>query len=62
MGSASSASGSTPVGPIYLDCDVLISPGSDLRIVVYTVVPGSEDASRLDLLRVAGTQVLAAAD
>jgi transcriptional regulator with XRE-family HTH domain len=43
----------TPVGPIELDCDVLTAPGGDLRIVVYTAAPGSEDASKLDLLRVA---------
>ncbi|ARJ04750.1 transcriptional regulator [Cnuibacter physcomitrellae] len=48
----------TPVGRITLDCDVLTVPGSDLRIVVYTAVPGSEDASRLDLLRVTGLQRL----
>ncbi|MFD1719966.1 helix-turn-helix domain-containing protein [Amnibacterium endophyticum] len=42
----------TPVGEIELDCDVLTAPGSDLRIVVYTAVPGSEAASKLDLLRV----------
>ena len=52
----------TPVGPITVDCDVLTVPGSDLRIVVYTAVPGSEDASRLDLLRVTGLQPLEAAD
>ena len=50
---------STPVGPITIDCDVLTVPGGDLRVVVYTAVPGSEDASRLDLLRVAGVQALA---
>jgi transcriptional regulator with XRE-family HTH domain len=50
----------TPVGPIEVDCDTLSVPGSDLRIVVYTVVPGSEDASRLDLLRVTGLQSVAA--
>lgn len=49
----------TAVGPITVDCDVLSVPGSDLRIVLYTVVPGSEDESRLDLLRVAGVQTLA---
>lgn len=51
----------TPVGRITLDCDVLTVPGGDLRIVVYTAVPGSEDASRLDLLRVTGLQRLHAA-
>ncbi len=48
----------TPVGPIEIDCDVLTAPGGDLRIVVYTVAPGSEAASRMDLLRVTGTQAL----
>lgn len=48
----------TPVGPIDIDCDVLTAPGTDLRIVVYTVVPGSVDASKLELLRVTGTQAL----
>jgi len=49
---------STPVGPIVVDCDVLTVPGTDLRIVMYTAVPGSSDASRLELLRVSGTQAL----
>jgi hypothetical protein len=44
------------VGPITFDCDVLSAPGSDLRIVVYTVVPGSEDAAKLDLLRVSAVR------
>ncbi|MBT2501187.1 helix-turn-helix transcriptional regulator [Curtobacterium sp. ISL-83] len=48
----------TPVGPIEIDCDVLSVPGGDLRIVVYTTVPGSEDAAKLDLLRVTGLQDL----
>ncbi|MFE4498416.1 helix-turn-helix domain-containing protein [Rhodococcus sp. NPDC056743] len=47
------------VGDITVDCDVLSAPGSgDLRIVVYTVAPGSADADKLDLLRVAGLQDL----
>ncbi|WP_375503846.1 helix-turn-helix transcriptional regulator [uncultured Jatrophihabitans sp.] len=50
---------STPVGPIEVDCDVLTAPGTDLRIVVYTVAPGSEDESKLALLRVTGAQALA---
>ncbi|WP_165068116.1 helix-turn-helix transcriptional regulator [Marisediminicola senii] len=48
----------TPVGPILVDCDVLTAPGSDLRIVVYTVAPGTTDEARLDLLRVTGLQTL----
>ncbi|MBM7471906.1 helix-turn-helix transcriptional regulator [Subtercola frigoramans] len=42
----------TLAGSITFDCDVLSAPGSDLKIVVYTVVPGSIDADKLDLLRV----------
>ena len=51
----------TPVGPITIDCDVLTAPGSDLRIVVYTVAPGGTDQARLDLLRVTGLQQIATA-
>ena len=56
--SSTKTAGTTSVGPIRIDCDVLTAPGTDLRIVVYTVAPGSEDASKLDLLRVTGTQAL----
>ena len=48
----------TPVGPIEIDCDVLTVSGSDLHIVVYTAVPGSDDASKLKLLAVTGLQQL----
>ncbi len=48
----------TAVGAITIDCDVLTVPATDLRIVMYTVAPDSEDASRLALLRVSGTQAL----
>ncbi|MYW00001.1 helix-turn-helix transcriptional regulator [Streptomyces sp. SID3343] len=47
------------VGAVTLDCDVLSVAGSDLRIMVYTAEPGSEDAQRLALLAVLGTQTLA---
>ncbi|MFE9311896.1 helix-turn-helix transcriptional regulator [Streptomyces sp. NPDC088353] len=46
------------VGPVTLDCDVLTVAGSDLRIMVYTAEPGTEDAERLALLTVLGTQDL----
>lgn len=45
---------SPAVGLVTLDCDVLATLDSDLRIIVYTVRPHSEDASKLDLLRVTG--------
>ncbi|WP_131740062.1 helix-turn-helix transcriptional regulator [Actinomadura roseirufa] len=46
------------VGPITLDCDVLGVAGGDLRIMLYTAAPGTEDAERLALLAVVGTQTL----
>jgi transcriptional regulator with XRE-family HTH domain len=48
----------TPVGPIVVDCDVLTAPGSDLRIVVYTATPETDDASKLALLKVTGVRAL----
>ena len=44
----------TAAGDIEVDCDVLTVPGHDLRIVVYSAAPGSDDQSKLDLLRDAG--------
>lgn len=46
------------VGTLTLDCDVLTVKGSDLRIMIYTAEPGTEDAERLALLTVLGTQSL----
>lgn len=46
------------VGALRLDCDVLTVAGSDLRIMIYTAEPGTEDAERLALLTVLGTQSL----
>ncbi|WP_328409934.1 helix-turn-helix transcriptional regulator [Streptomyces violaceus] len=40
------------IGDIQLDCDVLIVPGADLRMVTYTAATGSSDAGKLDLLGV----------
>ncbi|WP_084533804.1 helix-turn-helix transcriptional regulator [Nocardia fusca] len=42
------------VGDIRVDCDVLLVPGLDLRLVAYTAAAGSSDAGKLDLLRVTG--------
>jgi len=48
------------VGPIALECDTLVVAGDDLRIMVYTAEPGTEDAERLELAIVLGTQSLIA--
>jgi transcriptional regulator with XRE-family HTH domain len=46
------------VGTLTLDCDVLSVAGSDVHLLVYTAAPGTEDAERLKLLAVLGTQSL----
>ncbi|MGW0548331.1 helix-turn-helix transcriptional regulator [Streptomyces altiplanensis] len=46
--------GHPEIGDMLLDCDVLIVPGADLRMVTYTAAAGSSDAGKLDLLRVTG--------
>lgn len=46
------------VGAIELDCDALLVAGDDLRIIVYTAEPGTDDAERLALAIVLGTQAL----
>jgi transcriptional regulator with XRE-family HTH domain len=57
---ASSASRKTfrhpTAGPITVDCDVLEVVGSDLRVVLWTAIPGSPDATALALLGVVGRQ------
>jgi transcriptional regulator with XRE-family HTH domain len=46
------------VGHITLDCDTFIVAADDLRIMIYTAEPGTEDAERLALAIVLGTQSL----
>jgi transcriptional regulator with XRE-family HTH domain len=48
------------VGLLTLDCDMVMVPGSDLHVVVYTAAPDSVDAERFDLVRVIGLQRLSA--
>ncbi|MFJ2754484.1 helix-turn-helix transcriptional regulator [Nocardioides sp. NPDC087217] len=49
------------VGRIALDCDTLTVAVEDLRIMVYTAEPGTEDAERLALATVVGNQALGGA-
>jgi transcriptional regulator with XRE-family HTH domain len=44
------------IGPITLDCDILVVRGSDLRLIVYTAAPGTPDAGALALLATIGLQ------
>jgi transcriptional regulator with XRE-family HTH domain len=46
------------VGAVTLDCDILTVAGSDVRLMIYTAEPGTEDAERLALITVLGTQTL----
>jgi transcriptional regulator with XRE-family HTH domain len=46
------------VGAVTLDCDILTVAGSDVRLMIYTAEPGTEDAERLALAVVLGTQTL----
>jgi transcriptional regulator with XRE-family HTH domain len=46
------------VGHITLDCDTLVVAADDLRIMLFTAEPGTEDAERLALATVLGTQSL----
>ncbi len=44
------------VGPVTVDCDILTDGEADLKIVVMTAVPGSDDESRFRLALLAGVQ------
>lgn len=46
------------VGPITVDCDVLTDGDAELKIVIKTAAPDSEDESKVNLAMVAGVQEL----
>ncbi|WP_246081566.1 helix-turn-helix domain-containing protein [Nocardioides litoris] len=48
------------VGPLTVDCDTLTDGEADLKIVVMTAAPGTEDESRFRLALVAGASRVAA--
>lgn len=47
------------VGPVTVDCDILTDGDSDLKIVIMTAAPGSEDETKLRLAAVAGQAAIA---
>lgn len=54
-------SGSTTIthpelGPLTLDCDVLQEPEANQTVLVYSAMPGTPEASALELLRVTGLE------
>ena len=45
------------VGPVTVDCDALTDGDTELKIVIMTAVPGSEDETKLRLAAIAGPPV-----
>ncbi|MFJ2739490.1 helix-turn-helix transcriptional regulator [Streptomyces sp. NPDC087440] len=43
------------IGPVDLDCQVLLAPEGDQRVVLHTPPVGSDTAERLALLKIVGT-------
>jgi hypothetical protein len=46
------------VGTIEVDCEVLLTPERDQRLLVYSARPGTPGHEQLQLLRVVGLQDL----
>jgi transcriptional regulator with XRE-family HTH domain len=46
-------------GRLDIQCDVVLSPGTGHRLVMFRPQPGTETAERIDFLRVLGSQELA---
>ncbi len=44
------------VGPVAIDCDILTDGDADLKIVIMTAAPGTEDETRFRLAMLAGLQ------
>ena len=44
------------IGPILLDCEILLTPNEDQRLQIFTAPPGTSDIDQLELLRVVGTE------
>jgi transcriptional regulator with XRE-family HTH domain len=47
------------IGPVSLEWETLLTPSDDQRLLIYTPATGSEDVSRLAMLRVLGTSQFA---
>ena len=44
------------IGPVELDCETLLAPAEDQRLMIFTPPPGTGDIDRLRLLRVLGPE------
>jgi transcriptional regulator with XRE-family HTH domain len=47
------------VGPVVLDCEILLTPSEDQRLVIFTAPPGTPATDHLALLRVVGGEQFA---
>jgi transcriptional regulator with XRE-family HTH domain len=47
------------IGPIVLDCEILLTPSEDQRLLIYTAPPGTPTIDHLELLRVVGSEQFA---
>jgi transcriptional regulator with XRE-family HTH domain len=45
------------IGPIVLDCEILLTPSEDQRLLLYTAPPGTPDIDHLELLGVVGSEL-----
>ena len=50
------------VGRIDLDCEVMLSPDHDQRLIIHSARAGTPAQQALELLRVIGTQRMAGMD
>ena len=46
------------VGDIVLDCDVVVVPASDIKVVIYSTSHRGTDAEKLDFLRVSAVRAM----
>jgi hypothetical protein len=44
------------IGPVELDCETLLAPTEDQRLLIFTPPPGTGDIDLLRLLRVLGPE------
>jgi transcriptional regulator with XRE-family HTH domain len=44
------------IGPVELDCEILLTPSEDQRLLMFTAPPGTPSVDYLELLRVVGKE------
>ena len=46
------------VGDVVLDCDVVVVPDSNIKVVIYSTSQRGTDAEKLDFLRVSAVRAI----